>query len=68
MASTSYILIVEDDPSIRELIAFACAGAGFEVKACESVQKAQVLTSNPAPAQAKATSSRREGSSSTIRI
>lgn len=49
MASTSYILIVEDDPSIRELIAFACAGAGFEVKACESVQKAQVLIEQRSP-------------------
>lgn len=49
MASTSYILIVEDDLSIRELIAFACAGAGFEVKTCENVQKAQVLIEQASP-------------------
>ena len=49
MAVPSYILIVEDEPSIRELIAFACAGAGFEVKTCDSVQNAQVLIQQSTP-------------------
>lgn len=46
---TSYILVVEDEPSIRELIAFTCGGAGFEVKSCQCVQEAQVLVDEMPP-------------------
>ena len=46
----SYILIVEDETAIRELIAFACVGAGFTVKGCENTQKAQTLVDEQRPA------------------
>lgn len=49
MAYASYILIVEDEPSIRELIAFACKGAGFQVKTCDNVQKAHILIQQSTP-------------------
>ena len=49
MASTSYVLIVEDEFSIRELIRFACAGADFEVKTCENVRQAQALIEKSMP-------------------
>ena len=45
----SYILIVEDETSIRELIAFACVSAGFTVKGCENTQKAQALLEEQRP-------------------
>lgn len=43
------ILIVEDEASIRTLISFACAGAGFEVQCCENVVTAQTLLNNELP-------------------
>lgn len=46
----SYILIVEDETSIRELIAFACVSAGFKVKGCENTQKAEALLAEERPA------------------
>ena len=49
MASSSYVLIVEDEFSIRELIRFACAGADFEVKTCENVSQAQALIGQSLP-------------------
>ena len=45
-----YILIVEDETSIRELIAFACVSAGFKVMGCENTQKAQALVDEKQPA------------------
>lgn len=45
-----YILIVEDETSIRELIAFACVSAGFKVMGCENTQKAQALVDEKRPA------------------
>lgn len=41
MAET--ILVVEDEPAIRELIGFACETAGYEVLRAECVSEAKVL-------------------------
>jgi two-component system phosphate regulon response regulator PhoB len=47
MAAT--ILVVEDEPAIQELVAYACQTSGFEVRRSDSVRAAREAVSNELP-------------------
>jgi two-component system phosphate regulon response regulator PhoB len=47
MAAT--ILVVEDEPAIQELVAYACRTSGFEVRRSDSVRAAQQAVSGELP-------------------
>jgi two-component system, OmpR family, phosphate regulon response regulator PhoB len=43
------ILVVEDEPSIQELVAYACRTSGFEVRRCDSVRSARDAVAGELP-------------------
>jgi two-component system phosphate regulon response regulator PhoB len=43
------ILVVEDEPSIQELVAYACRTSGFEVRRCDSVGSARAAVTGELP-------------------
>jgi len=47
--SNASILVVEDEPSIQELIAFSCSSSGYRVRRAESADAAQSAISGELP-------------------